>query len=90
MDVKILKETDKEMEIEITGDKTIAVLLKSYLVQDENVEFAAFALGHPLEGKTKLFVRVKSGNLRDVVKAAVERAKADFIMFRTAFEEAMK
>ncbi len=90
MDVKILKENDRELELEITGDKTIAVLLKAYLVQDENVDFAAFSQGHPLEGKTKLYLRVKSGSPRDALKAAVERAKADFITFRTAFEEAMQ
>ncbi|MDN5358698.1 MAG: DNA-directed polymerase subunit [Candidatus Diapherotrites archaeon] len=90
MEVKILKENDKELELEVKGDKTIAVLVKAYLVQDERVDFAAFAQEHPLEGKTKLYLRVKEGSPRDVLKSAVERAKADFITFRTAFEEALK
>lgn len=90
MEVTILKENDKELEVEIVGDKTIAVLIKSYLVQDDKVDFAAFAQEHPLKHATRLYLRVKEGDPRAVLKAAVERAKADFITFRTALEEALQ
>lgn len=86
MDVRVLKENDRELEIEVVGDKTIAVLVKSYLLQDEKVEFAAFAQEHPLKHAVRLYLRVREGSPREVLKRAVERAKADFITFRTELE----
>ena len=90
MDVRICKKNDKELEVEVVGDKTIAVLIKSYILQDERAEFAAFAQGHPLEHSIRLYLRVREGDPEAVLKKAVERVKADLITFRAELEEALK
>lgn len=89
MDVRVLKENDVELEVEIIGDKTIAVLIKSYLAMDDRVDFAAFAQGHPLEHSVSLYFRVKEGDPRTVLKKVVERVKADLITLRAELEEAL-
>lgn len=90
MEVRVLKENEKELELEVLGDNTVAVLLKSYLLGDERVDFAAFAQGHPLERAIRLYLRVKEGDPRAVLKKAVERVKADLITLRAELEEALR
>ncbi|NPA76618.1 MAG: DNA-directed RNA polymerase subunit L [Candidatus Diapherotrites archaeon] len=83
MDVKLLKRDDKAVEISVSGDKTIAMLIRGYLLQDENVDFAAVAQDHPLVDEVRIFVRVKNGDPLDAVKSAIERAKADLIQLQS-------
>jgi len=90
VEVRILKENEKELELEVLGDKTVAVLLKSYLLEDERVDFAGFAQGHPLEQAIRIYFRVREGDPRTVLKKAVERVKADLITLRAELEEALK
>ncbi len=90
MEIHVLKDEGNELELEIYGDKTIPYLVKSYLVDDDRVDFVAIRTGHPLEGKVYLYLRAKEGSPRELLKSAVEKAKADLILFRTAFDELQK
>ena len=83
MDVKLIKKEDNAIEFAMTGDKTIAMLVRGYLLQDENVDFAAFAQDHPLVDEVRMFVRVKNGDPVEAVRSAIERAKADLIQLQS-------
>jgi DNA-directed RNA polymerase subunit L len=90
MDVSLVKKDDKSAEIIIKGDPTITVLVRGYLLQDENVDFAAYRQDHPLFDEMRLFVRVKKGDPLEAIRLAIERAKADVISFETAVSDALK
>ncbi len=83
MDVKLIKKEDNAVEFAMTGDKTIAMLVRGYLLQDENVDFAAFAQDHPLVDEVRMFVRVKKGDPVEAIRSAIERAKADLIQLQS-------
>jgi len=83
MDVKLIKKEDNAVEFTIAGDKTIAMLVRGYLLQDENVDFAAFAQDHPLVDEVRMLVRVKKGNPVTAIRDAIERAKADLIQLQS-------
>jgi DNA-directed RNA polymerase subunit L len=90
MEIEIVRKEGNEVEFDVIGDKTVAVLVTAYLLNDENVDFAAFRQDHPLENRIRVAVRVKDGDPLEAVKSAAEKAKADFIKFQMAFQEAMK
>ncbi len=46
MEVKILKESKEEMEVEV-GSLTLVELLRVYLNKDSNVSFSAWKRDHP-------------------------------------------
>ncbi len=83
MDVNLIRKDERSLEFSIKGDKTVAYLVRGYLLKDDNVDFAAVAQDHPLVDEVRFFVRVKSGDPVDAVKSAIERAKAELIQLQT-------
>ncbi|NPA86933.1 MAG: hypothetical protein GXO00_02905 [Candidatus Diapherotrites archaeon] len=76
MKAEILREDEREMEVAMDS-LTIASMLARYLSDDPRVEFAAFKQEHPLVEKVTLFLRVKEGKPRDVLKENIQRALSD-------------
>ena len=77
MEVKIKKESDKELEFEVIEEKTILNPLKEKLLEFEEVEFAEWKVAHPLVSNPEFYVRVSKGNGKKVVKKAIEELKKD-------------
>ncbi len=77
MEVKIKKESDKELEFEVIEEKTILNPLKEKLLEFEEVEFAEWKVAHPLVSNPEFYVRVSKGNVKKVVKKAIEELKKD-------------
>ena len=82
MNVEIVREEKKELEISVVGEGTLIALLREYLLQDEDVEFAAFKQEHPLTDRYFLLVRTKKGKPREALVRALERIKSDINAFR--------
>ncbi|MGV8143293.1 MAG: DNA-directed RNA polymerase subunit L [Methanothermobacter sp.] len=73
--MKIIKDTKNELEIEITGEShTLCNTLRKTLMQDEDVESAAYTMEHPIIGEPKLYVKAK--NPRKSLKKAAETIKS--------------
>ena len=67
MDLKIIKDDKKELEVEI-GSLTLAEILRVYLNKDSNVEFAAWKRDHPTKNPV---LNIVSNNPKKSLKSAV-------------------
>lgn len=85
MEVKILEEEKDSIKVEV-NNITLAELLRVYLNQDSNVQFAAWRRDHPTENP-HIFVRGKNPkkHFRDAASAAtkdLEKFEKDFSKLR--------
>ncbi len=72
--MKIIKDTKNELEIEITGEShTICNALRKTLMEDKDVEAAAYIMEHPIIGEPKLYVKAKDP--KKSLKKAAETIK---------------
>lgn len=75
MEVKIIKEDQKSLELEISDvDQSVLQIVQEELLSDDNVEFAAYSKPHPLLKTQNLSLIVKNGEPRSVFKKACARA----------------
>ncbi len=73
--MKVIKDTKKELEIEITGEShSLCNTLRKTLMEDEDVEAAAYVIEHPIIGEPKLYVKAK--NPKKSLKKAAETVKS--------------
>lgn len=73
MEVKIEKETDKEVEI-VFKDKdkeTIPTLLCWELNKDDRIEFAGYKILHPLRDEVKIVIKAKEGNVKKIIDETI-------------------
>lgn len=69
--MKIIKDEKKELEIEITGEShSLCNALRTVLMEDKNVESAAYVIDHPIIGQPKLYIKAK--NPRQSLKKAAK------------------
>jgi DNA-directed RNA polymerase subunit L len=88
MDVKTIRKTKTEFELEITGeDETILHPITHILLQNNDVEYAACMADSPLDPKKRLFIRVKKGSPEDVLKKAVKYLEDEIKQFGKNFEK---
>lgn len=70
--MKIIKDTKNELEIEITGEShTLCNALRKTLMEDKDVESAAYVMDHPIIGEPKLYIKAKNP------KKSLEKAAKD-------------
>lgn len=75
MSMKIIKDTKNELEIEITGEShTLCNTLRKTLMEDKDVESAAYIMEHPIIGEPKLYLKAK--NPRKSLKKAAKTIKS--------------
>ena len=73
--MKVIKDTKKEFEVEITGEShSLCNTLRKTLMEDEDVEAAAYVIEHPIIGQPKLYVKGK--NPKKSLKTAAETVKS--------------
>lgn len=83
--MKILKDTKTELEIEVTGEShTLCNALRKILMEDKDVEAAAYVIEHPIIGEPKLYLRAK--NPRKSLKKAAETLKTRCEDFKNLIE----
>lgn len=59
--MKVITDKRKELEIEITGEThTLCNALRKALMEDEDVEAAAYVIEHPIIGEPKLQIKAKN------------------------------
>lgn len=83
--MKIIKDTKNELEIEITGEShTLCNALRKTLMEDKDVEAAAYVVEHPIIGEPKLYLKAK--NPRKSLKKAAETLKSRCDEFNNLLE----
>jgi len=91
MDLKTIKKTSKELELEIIGEnETILNPIVQVLVQHEDVEYASYIADHPESNKRRLYLRVKKGEPEAILKKAVKQLEDEVKSFGKNFEEKSK
>ena len=87
MELKILRKTKTELELEVTGeDETILHPITHILLENDDVEYAACMADNPLAVKKRLFIRVKKGSPEDVLKKAVKYLSDEIKQFGKNFD----
>ncbi|MFT4312454.1 MAG: DNA-directed RNA polymerase subunit L [Candidatus Woesearchaeota archaeon] len=72
MKITVLEESKSRLHIEIDGaDHTICNALVDQLWSQSAISAAAYSIDHPLIGKPKMIVEVKSGSPKDELKKAI-------------------
>lgn len=83
--MKIITDKKNELEIEITGEThTLCNALRRALMEDKDVEAAAYVIEHPIIGEPKLYVRAK--NPKKSLKNAAETLKSRCDEFKELLE----
>jgi DNA-directed RNA polymerase subunit L len=91
MELEIIKSEKNYVEIQVIGDDYgIAASVKEMLLEDKDIEFAAYRMDHPQIGKPVLMVRTKEGNPVSAIKYAVKKLKKQATEFKDAIKEAKK
>ena len=88
MDLKTIKKTAKELELEVIGEnETMLNPITQVLLQYEDVDYATYITEHPESNKRLLYLRVKKGKPEDVLKKAVKQLENEIKGFGKNFEE---
>lgn len=74
VEVKVEKKGKNSVEVEfVDEDVAIAEAIKSFLLGEENVDFAAVVKEHPEVGHPRLILRMKKGEPLSAAKKAVAK-----------------
>lgn len=88
MEIKVIKDRAKELELEIIGeDSTILNPIKEKLLERENVVYAEYSIEHPILSNPKLYIKTKNANPKDELKAVLKELQKEFKSFREQIEK---
>jgi DNA-directed RNA polymerase subunit L len=94
MELKAIKKTKNELELEITDvNETILNPITEILLRNDDVEYASYISDHPDSKKRKLYISVKSGKSAkpvDLLTKAVEQLKKEVNNFSKDFNSQAK
>jgi DNA-directed RNA polymerase subunit L len=91
MEIKTIKKTAKELEIEITGEtETILNPITEVLLNYKEVDYASYMADHPESNKRRLYIRVTNGKPVDILKKAVKYLQDEIKTFSKDFETKTK
>ena len=87
MELKTIKKTAKELELEITGEnETLLNPITDVLLEYADVDYASYFSDHPESNKRRLYIRVNKGKPEDMLKKAVKQLEDEIKTFSKNFE----
>jgi DNA-directed RNA polymerase subunit L len=88
--IVLIEKGKNHIEVELSEPVGNVLLepLKERLLADDSVDLATHDSDHPMYGKRRLFVRVRSGKPQNAVKRALKDLGAEFDAARKATEKA--
>ena len=91
MELKKIKKTKKELEIEIK-DETATLLnpITEILLKNDDVDYASYISDHPEAKKRTLYIRVKKGDPLDILKKSVKELETEIKKFTKDFKTKAK
>jgi DNA-directed RNA polymerase subunit L len=91
MELKTLKKTSKELEIEVIGEtETLLNPITEVLLDNDDVDYATYMADHPELKKRRLYLRVKKGKPEDILKKAVKQLEDEIKTFSKNFSSKSK
>ncbi len=91
MELKTIKKTAKELEIEITDEnETILNPITEVLLQNNDVEYASYMSDHPESKNRRLFLRVKKGKPEEILLKAVKQLENEAKNFTKTIQDKTK
>jgi DNA-directed RNA polymerase, subunit L len=73
MNIKVIKEGKKEIEIEIVDESENFINPFLYeILKNDDVEFAGNIKEHPLKKESRIIIRTKNGNAINAINGAIE------------------
>ncbi len=92
MKIKILKQTENELKIEIEGaGHGVCNLLQKKLLENKKVDQAGYDVPHPLASNPVIYVRMKGkAKPQEALLEAVQQARESNQAFGQALELAIK
>ena len=86
MELKTIKKTAKELELEITGEtETLLNPIAEVLLEYDDVDYASYMSDHPESKKRRLYIRVKKGKPEEILKKAVKQLEDEIKTFSKNF-----
>lgn len=86
MDLKTIKKTAKELEVEIIGEtETLLNPIAEVLLEYDDVDYASYMADHPESKKRRLYIRVKKGKPEELLKKAVKQLEDEIKTFSKNF-----
>ncbi|MCJ7572563.1 MAG: DNA-directed RNA polymerase subunit L [Candidatus Thermoplasmatota archaeon] len=91
MEMKTIKKTTKELELEITDEnETILNPITEVLLQNKDVEYASYMTDSPESKKRTLYIRVKNGKPEEILLKAVKQLEDEVNTFNKIFQDKSK
>jgi len=91
MELKTIKKTTKELEIEITDEnETILNPITEVLLQYDEVDYASYMTKHPESKKRNLYIKVKKGKPEEILMKAVKQLQSEVKEFSKHIKETKK
>lgn len=89
MEIEIVKDKTLELEMIIHGENhSICNVLRKYLMEDPDVEYAVYGIDHPLTGEPIMTIKTKrTKRPRNSLLKAAERLKDDVAEFKGLIED---
>ena len=86
MELKTLKKTSKELELEVIGEtETLLNPITEVLLENDDVDYASYMADHPEQKKRRLYIRVKKGKPEEVLKKAIKQLENEIKTFSKNF-----
>ena len=91
MELRTIKKTTKELELEITGEtETLLNPIAEVLLEYADVDYASYMSDHPESKKRRLYLRVKKGKPEEILKKAVKQLEDEIKTFSKNFNTKTK
>ena len=91
MKLKYIVEEKNHIEFELEGEEySIPSILKDILLENPEVEFATYIMGHPSRDPPKMVVKTKKEDAKKVLKEAIKVAISDFEAIDKALNKSLK
>ncbi len=89
MEIEIVKDKTLELEMIIHGENhSICNVLRKYLMEDPDVEYAVYGIDHPLTGEPIMTIKTKrTKRPRNSLLKAANRLKDDVAEFKGLVED---
>lgn len=91
MELKKIKEDDKTLLLEVSGETyTLTNAVKDYLWDDKSISESAQIKEHPYLSQPKIFVKTSKGTPVTALEKATEKLIEDTKEFKQKFKDALK
>lgn len=91
MDLEVIKQEKNVLEFIIKGERhTFAAMLKSTLLENPEVTFAAYTLKHPMDAQGHFLIKTKSKDAKKVLMEAADTLDEQLDEFEKMAKKAFK